>query len=374
MKKVWSFVITGGPCSGKTTALSTIEQELSSRGYYVLTVPETATELIPNGIRPFGNSLNLLAFQYVVFSKQLFKEELYQKISQMLPHDKIVIIYDRGLMDNKSYITEKEFAQILADFGMTQTEVQDRYDAIFHLVTAADGAEAYYTLANNVARTETVEEARRLDKLGIANWTGHNHLRVIDNSTNFQEKIHRLMNQVYFALGEPTPFEIERKYLIEKPTIEYLAAHADITVVDIFQIYLKNSDLRTERRIRRRGQNGSYSYFLSEKDTPTAGLSRIKTEKKISEKEYLRYLSEVDIIRPIVKKRVCFVYKGQYFEIDIFDFSGSNSVSPDNKALMEVELSSENEPVILPDFIKVIDEVTEDPYYRNYNLAIMQSL
>ena len=95
MKKVWSFVITGGPCSGKTTALSTIEQELSSRGYYVLTVPETATELIPNGIRPFGNSLNLLAFQYVVFSKQLFKEELYQKISQMLPHDKIVIIYDQ---------------------------------------------------------------------------------------------------------------------------------------------------------------------------------------------------------------------------------------------------------------------------------------
>lgn len=376
MKKVWSFVVTGGPCSGKTTALSTIEQELSSRGYYVLTIPETATELIPNGIRPFGDSLNILDFQYVVFSKQLFKEELYRQIAKMLPHDKIVIIYDRGLMDNKSYITEEEFAQILADFGMTQTEVQDRYDAVFHLVTAANGAEDYYTLANNAARTETIEEACRLDKLGIANWTGHNHLRVIDNSTGFQEKIRRLMKQVCFSLGEPTSFEIERKYLIEKPTIEYLAAHADITVVDIFQVYLKSPDFRTERRIRQRGQNGSYSYFLSEKDTPPAGLPRIKTEKKISEKEYLRYLSEVDTIRPIVKKRICFVYKGQYFEIDIFNFSSSDSdsVTPDDKALMEVEIASANDTVTLPDFIKVIKEVTDDPYYRNYNLAVTQSL
>ena len=39
MKQIWNFVLTGGPCSGKTTALSTIEQELSSRGYYVLIVP-----------------------------------------------------------------------------------------------------------------------------------------------------------------------------------------------------------------------------------------------------------------------------------------------------------------------------------------------
>ena len=376
VKKVWSFVVTGGPCSGKTTALSTIEQELSSRGYYVLTIPETATELIPNGIRPFGDSLSILDFQYVVFSKQLFKEELYHKVAKIIPHDKIVIIFDRGLMDNKSYITENEFAKILSDFGMTETQVQDRYDAVFHLVTAANGAEDYYTLDNNMARTETAEEARRLDKLGIANWTGHNHLRIIDNSTDFQKKIRRLMNQVYFSLGEPTPLEIERKYLIEKPSIEDLASHADITVVDIFQTYLESANPFIERRIRARGQNGSYSYFLSEKDT-TFGLSRVKLEKKISEEEYGRFLGERNLqITPISKERVCFVYKGQYFEIDIFNF-----MYPDlrgkpscNKALLEIELTSANDTVTLPDFIKVIKEVTDDPYYRNYNLAVTQSL
>lgn len=69
MKQVWTLVLTGGPCSGKTTGLATIEQELTNRGYYVLIVPETATELISTGIRPFGNSLELLPFQYIVFEK-----------------------------------------------------------------------------------------------------------------------------------------------------------------------------------------------------------------------------------------------------------------------------------------------------------------
>jgi hypothetical protein len=34
-----------------------------------------------------------------------------------------------------------------------------RYDAVFHLVTAADGATMYYTTANNTARGETIDEA-----------------------------------------------------------------------------------------------------------------------------------------------------------------------------------------------------------------------
>lgn len=247
MKQVWSFVVTGGPCSGKTTGLSTIEQELSSRGYYVLIVPETATELISTGIRPFGNSLELLPFQYIVLEKQLSKEELYRKVANMIPSDKIVIIHDRGIIDNKSYISKEQFEKLLADFSMNEVEARDRYDAVFHLVTAANGAEEFYTLENNAARTETPEQARQLDTVGISNWTGHSHFRIIDNSTNFERKMVRLMNEVYSALGEPTPIEIERKYLIRKPNLEELAKHVNFTAVDIVQTYLRSSD-SIERR------------------------------------------------------------------------------------------------------------------------------
>lgn len=366
MKQVWTLVLTGGPCSGKTTGLATIEQELTNRGYYVLIIPETATELISTGIRPFGNSLEALPFQYLVFEKQLHKEELYRKVATMLPADKIVILHDRGIIDNKSYIDNHQFEEILNHFSMNEVEARDRYDAVFHLVTAADGAEDFYTLANNAARTETVEEAKKLDELGISNWTGHPHFRIIDNSTNFEDKIARLMNEVFAVLGEPIPLEIERKFLIKKPDLDVLSQNASITVVDIVQTYLKSNG-SVERRVRQRGQNGNFSYYLTEK-REIDSLKRVELEKKISEKEYIRYLSEMDTsLAPIVKKRVCFVYNSQYFEVDLFDFCN-------DLALMEIELTSETSSIDYPDFVEVIKDVTSDSRYRNHSLAKLQTL
>ena len=40
------IVITGGPCAGKSTAMSWIQNTFTQMGYTVLFVPETATELI----------------------------------------------------------------------------------------------------------------------------------------------------------------------------------------------------------------------------------------------------------------------------------------------------------------------------------------
>ena len=366
MKRIHSFVLTGGPSGGKTSGLSIIEQELGNRGYYVLVVPETATELIPTGIRPFGNSLSNLDFQHVLLEKQLFKEKLYRNTANLyIPSNDIVILHDRGIIDNKSYMTPGEFQTLLYQFGMNEVSARDRYDAVFHLVTAADGAEEFYTLENNVARTETPEQARQLDRKGIANWTGHTHLRVIDNSTDFKRKMSRLMNEVYSALGEPVPIEIERKYLVQKPDLNVLSKYVDITTVDIVQTYLTSSNGK-ERRIRQRGQNGNFSYYITEKQE-TSGIERPEVEKKISEKDYLRYLSQIDSsLSPIVKKRACFVYKAQYFELDIFNFST-------DYALMEIELTDKTNIVNLPTFINVLKEVTDDPQYRNHKLAKTQA-
>ena len=54
-KKVASItkiVITGGPCAGKSTAMSWVQNAFSQMGYRVLFVPETATELISGGVAP----------------------------------------------------------------------------------------------------------------------------------------------------------------------------------------------------------------------------------------------------------------------------------------------------------------------------------
>lgn len=56
-----------------------------------------------------------------------------------------------------------------------------RYDAVVHMVTAADGAKSFYTLENNGTRTETVEQAIEMDRRTLDCWIGHEHLYIIDN-------------------------------------------------------------------------------------------------------------------------------------------------------------------------------------------------
>ena len=52
-KQTAKIVLTGGPCAGKTTALTWINNYFAKRGYAVLIIPETATELISNGVAPW---------------------------------------------------------------------------------------------------------------------------------------------------------------------------------------------------------------------------------------------------------------------------------------------------------------------------------
>ena len=52
---------------------------------------------------------------------------------------------------------------------------------VLHLVTAAHGAEEFYTTTNNEARTETVEEAQALDDKVVECWARHPDHHVIAN-------------------------------------------------------------------------------------------------------------------------------------------------------------------------------------------------
>ena len=134
---------------------------------------------------------------------------------------------------------------------MNEIEIRDNYDAVFHLVTAAKGAEEFYTTENNSARTETVEQARVLDDRLISVWTGHPHFRVIDNEGSFGDKMKRLIFEISSFLGEPEPFEIERKYLIEYPDLEWLENNPTCQKVEIIQTYLKSAQ-GDEVRVRQR--------------------------------------------------------------------------------------------------------------------------
>lgn len=354
------IVITGGPCAGKSTAMSWIQNAFTQKGYAVLFVPETATELINGGVAPWTCGTNG-DYQKCQMKLQIEKERVFELAAKSMQDKKVLIVCDRGALDNKAYMDDAEFNEVLTFMETNEVELRDGYDAVFHLVTAAKGAEEFYTTANNTARTETPEEAVALDERIISAWTGHPHFRVIDNTTDFNEKMKRLIEEISAFLGEPEPFEIERKYLIEYPDIRWLESNPNCRKVEIIQTYLKTNE-DEEVRIRQRGFDGNYIYFKTTKRRIN-DIKRIEIEKRLSQAEYLKLMMDADTSkRQIRKTRYCLTYDGQYFEIDIFPFWN-------DKAIAEIELRDEEAPIIFPKELKIIKEVTGDESYRNSSLA-----
>lgn len=159
-------------------------------------------------------------------------------------------------------------------------------------------------------------------------------------------------------MGIPTPIETERKFLIKLPSEKQLE-ECNSVKSNIVQTYLKRLDPEIERRVRQRGINGEFAYYYTEKKK-LSDSSREEREKRISKDQYLTLL--VEGISTVRKERYCFFYENQYFELDVY---------PDweNEAILEIELTEENQEVKLPDWITVIKEVTGDNAYSNANLA-----
>ncbi len=358
--KISKVVITGGPCAGKSTAMSWVQKAFTQMGYAVLFVPETATELITGGVAPWTCASNV-EYQKCQLKLQIEKEKVFEQAAHSMTADKVLIVCDRGTIDNKAYMSNIEFAEAMQFIGSNEVELRDSYDAVFHLVTAAKGAEEFYTTENNSARTETAQEAAALDDKLISAWTGHPHLRVIDNSSAFEEKMKRLVAEIAAFLGEPEPYEIERKYLIEYPDINWLESNPTCKRIEIIQTYLKSSDTE-EVRVRQRGADGNYIYFQTVKKK-VSSLKRVEIEKRLSQEEYLKLMMDADTSRRQIRKtRYCLTYENQYFEIDIYPFWT-------DKAIAEIELSDENSAVVFPKQIRVIKEVTDDDSYKNAALA-----
>lgn len=357
---ITKIVITGGPCAGKSTAMSWIQNAFTQMGYIVLFVPETATELITGGVAPWTCGSNG-EYQKCQLRLQLDKEKVFEQAAKTMNTDKVLIVCDRGALDNKAYMDDLEFASALDYLGADEVTLRDNYDAVFHLVTAAKGAVEYYTTSNNSARTETIDEAAELDDKLISAWTGHPHLRVIDNASDFESKMKHLIAEISSFLGEPEPYEIERKYLIEYPNKKWLESLPNCQKIEIIQTYLI-SNKGEETRVRQRGADGHYVYYLTTKRDVT-GIKRVEIERRLSEKEYLRLLMDADPTRrPIRKDRYCLTHDNQYFEIDVYPFWS-------DKAIVEIELREENQIIHFPKELRVIREVTDDETYKNATLA-----
>lgn len=348
--------LTGGPSTGKTSVINAINKHFSSLGYNVIIAPEVATSFIQSGIRPFGdNALPSIDFQRLVIQHQLHNERICEKAAEVLGKDKSIIICDRGVLDGIAYVNEQEWKSILEKEGIHPRDLLTSYDVVLYML----GKSEIFTTENNKSRYESsADEALEKGKKVLKSYLSHDNLRVIQPREDMKDKELEVINIIANMLKLPMRVREQHKFLVEGIDVEKLASLASKVVIK--QDYLK-CDCDTEYRIRRIEQNGAYSYHFSVIKKCVNGIREILTDDVISESAYRNLLlTKSDNSVSLTKTRYSFVYDQQYFKLDIFD---------DDMCILEVNLTKENPNISIPDFIYVLQDVTNNEEYQNINIA-----
>ena len=355
IKIIKKIVITGGSDAGKTTAMNWIQNSFEKKGYKVIFIDSAAKEFINDGVLK-GELKSTLKYQNIVIDMQIAKEKIYEEAAKQLPFDKILLVCKRGTIDAKAYMSNRDFEYMLKERNLNEIELRDSYDAVFHLVTSASGAEEYF-LIDDPLRDNLIEEAKRIDDQIINAWTGHKYFRVIDNRSTFQNKMKQLIKEISIFLGEEGPYESQKKYLIKKPDLEYLNKLNNCNKVKVIEIYL-NQEKNQISKLIQRGINSNYTYSKITKNLDKL----VETETRLSQDAYIEELINIDTSKKIIiKDRYCITINSIYYEIDIYEHL-------EDKAICEVELTRK-EDINLPSFIEVIDDITNKEEYTSYYFA-----
>ncbi|KAH8390307.1 hypothetical protein KR200_011837, partial [Drosophila serrata] len=444
-KRVYKIVLTGGPCGGKTTGQSRLCTFFENLGWKVFRVPETATVLLSGGVKfsdltekedpptpttfvykdlPFAapehslidltascprclakaasrpNGSEAYKFQENLIRTMVQIENTYFELGNSSTRN-CLIICDRGVMDASAYISKDKWEKMMAGNKWNPVEMRDnRYNQILHLVSAANGAEDFYSTEDHACRSEGVDLARELDYKSAAAWVGHPYFDVIDNSTNFEAKMNRMIESVCQKLGIDIGDRLQAtsrklKYLgrflngktfyLEETHFERfsfslvvaaLPADSEFPPFQDFEVvhhYLQSAGPKVQARLRKRGQKNHWSYIHTQRRPNVHGQARIEVKTQLTHRDYMNLLAQRDDAHfTIYKKRRCFLINNQYFQLDIYKEPGH----PRCKGLVLLEtyssLTGDALKNCMPKFLNIVKEVTGDPDYSMFNLSLKE--
>lgn len=354
------IVLTGGPGTGKTTVLDKIKTVYEPQGYRVIISDETATYLILKGIRPFGdNAIDLVDFQELVMGLQLSKEKVFDRAAEMMGEDaKVLIVYDRGAIDNCAYISQEQFEEVMTRLNNQKTfaDLINHYDAVIDLV----GRKDFYTTENNEARSEAADYALELGSNTLKSWLGHSKIRIVLPKETMDEKVNEVLNIINEVLQEK-PVKRQDKYSVDLSNTDLDGIIRKSRGIVIEQTYLQSEE-NVEKRIRKVTINNSVSYHFSVYKIMEDGTRVIVSDKNIDEKVYEQLKDfKDDKYETIRKHRYCFSENGTYFNLDVFE-------NMSDIGILETNVT-ENETVQIPSYIAVMEDVTRNRDYYNKNIA-----
>ncbi len=184
MSKPKKIALTGGPNSGKTTALTVLKETFGPR---VELVREAATMIFSGGFPRQDNSVaHIEAAQKIIFVATREMEALAEEYSHAQ-----LIVCDRGTVDAAVY-----WPKGVDDFFRTMNTSLDkelaRYDAVLHLSPPTNPA--FYQSTH--VRTESLHQAFEIDEKIMQIWAQHPNRFIIEGKEHFLEKAELIKNFV----------------------------------------------------------------------------------------------------------------------------------------------------------------------------------
>lgn len=370
--KIYRICLTGGPCGGKTSAASHIKEKLGEK-FILYFLPEVAAAtvtagvvIIPSEFTPDTHTI----FTQGIMEMQINLEDYFYKIATIQKKD-VIIISDRGCIDNLAYATPEVRDRVLKMSNWKMEEIRDnRYDAVIHLVTAADGAEKFYTLENNSARSETPEVAKWVDKRTQEVWNGHPNFKIISNTAvdSFKHKIDEVYKCICKVIDLPEEPSIVVKYLVKgvfddsklpegsgqekyHETYHFLPSSKDDEQVWVMKRVTAETKGETFSHTRRR---------LAKVAAERLELSRIIDHRQYEDD--LKLSEAQKTIVPVEKDVIVFIHENNNYAVE------NIYINEKKVSILRCQVF-DKEKVKVPEFIEIEEEITENPKYFTANLA-----
>ncbi len=201
--RIFRFLLTGGPGAGKTASENWLIPALENGDTTVLFIPESATELISSKIT--AAEIGDAAYQKKQLLLQLEKEkEAEQKARRIAARGKnVLIFFDRGTLDGIAWWNQRDFDQMLFSMDLNEEKLRDRYDAVFHLESAACTDDRKYDRSTNAARIASPKEARDFDFRLRKIYQPHRHWKLIPSGADVDRKMDLLIDSIQKYSDQP---------------------------------------------------------------------------------------------------------------------------------------------------------------------------
>lgn len=297
-------------------------------------------------------------------------EEYFENLAKIQNKD-VLLVCDRGACDTFAYCTSEVKNEVLKKNDWNENFLNhDRYDKIIHLVSAANGAEEFFTLENE-ARSEGIKEARRLDSKIQEVWFNNPRYVIIDNSnTSFVQKIDKVFAEIGSVVSLPTS-RFVRKFLL-KNFFEPSQFDKDIQFCNYQEkvIYLPKTQNDTISFIIKRTYDTFNKIMLTYKTRYLTDIEekRVETSKQITDIAFEGLFNQRDTSKREITKN-CYTFRMEHQD-QVFIYKIENFMLEEaNFSVLHLSSDKAKKTRQFPEFVDIVREITEESDFFTHVLA-----